>query len=122
MERRDARFSGPRHFRPCAGTLRPTGRVEGERRSRCQGAVCEGSRGFSMKGMVCLAAGGLLLPAGAEGAEPACTPDAKDDGHGGYLSLAVENDIVGGTDSDYTTGTYLSYLSDEVDCTHFARS
>ncbi|SMF79139.1 hypothetical protein SAMN06265365_13452 [Tistlia consotensis] len=71
-----------------------------------------------------LAAAGLLLfAAGAQAKEPsACTARAKDSSSGGYISVALENDVVGGTDKDYTTGTHLSYLSDELDCTHFARS
>lgn len=58
----------------------------------------------------------------AEESAAACSKRAKDTGNGGYISLAVENDVVGGTDRDYTTGTHISYLSDELDCTHVART
>lgn len=70
------------------------------------------------------AVAGLLLAGAAQAKEPtgACTAQVEEEGQGGHFSLSVENDVVGGTDSDYTTGTHLSYLSDELDCTNFARS
>ncbi|MEX2630280.1 MAG: lipid A deacylase LpxR family protein [Tistlia sp.] len=71
-----------------------------------------------------LGAAVLLLTGAAQAKEPSasCTSSVKEAGTGGYFSLSVENDVVGGTDRDYTTGTHISYLSDELDCTNFARS
>lgn len=81
--------------------------------------------GASRLPLAALAAAGALLaatPLAAKEPSATCTRDAKDEGRGGYFSLSVENDVVGGTDQDYTTGTHVSYLSDELDCTHVARS
>lgn len=39
----------------------------------------------------------------------------------GTLSLQIENDLVGGTDRDYTHGTRLTWLSPEIQGQHWAR-
>jgi len=61
-----------------------------------------------------------LAPAASETGE-AEEPVAPVEPWRGTLSLQIENDLVGGTDRDYTHGTRLTWLSPEVQGEHWAR-
>ncbi len=72
-----------------------------------------------LAGLPLFLAGAANSPARAD--EELCSQESADTGRGGFLSIALENDVVAGTDSDYTTGTHISYLSDELDCQNWPR-
>lgn len=57
----------------------------------------------------------LAFPAASEEGRPPA-------GEEGILSLTLENDLVTGTDRDYTHGTLLTWLSPEVQGEHWARN
>lgn len=67
--------------------------------------------------IACLGALALVC-CGAGTADAADAADAADDG---ILTLQGENDVVSGTDKDYTNGLRLQYLSPEVSVDHVSQ-